>query len=81
MYVAVRLTRMQHTVNPSNGCPGYCMAEFPYHSSPPPPYPQVVQWDLAVEKDTTSEQVQEVGSSEQDPNVPPQLLFIHQVGT
>ena len=47
---------------------------------------QVVQWDLAVEKDTRAEQEQEQKqqqpegeSSNTDPNVPPQLLFIHQV--
>jgi ribosome assembly protein RRB1 len=46
---------------------------------------QVVQWDLAVEKDTRAEQEQEQKqqqpegeSSNTDPNVPPQLLFIHQ---
>lgn len=35
---------------------------------------QLTQWDLAVEPDDTEGQ----GSKGSDPDVPPQLLFIHQ---
>ena len=44
---------------------------------PFPPFPpslQVVQWDLAVEKDSSEGQ-----TAEDNIKVPPQLLFIHQV--
>ena len=56
---------------------------FPLFPSPPLPHPSCSVWDLALERDAEEEadfeQSQDQPQAEAPADLPPQLLFVHQV--